>query len=164
MALHQHGDRMMLSSKVMVISLGLLAAVLAGCDGGRTAIPSGAQEVHVFVTGSEVRLDPVTAHAGDIYVVVDTPGSSVTFIQQMATAEATPGPLSNDDLARLARGDTQGMSITCCFGNGETHGNVHKVVLGAGKYLLITDDPTALADRSGGVVPPGSMAVLEVGP
>ena len=155
---------MIRSSTAMVISLGLLAAVLVGCDGGRTAIPSGAQQVHVVVTGSEVRLDPATAHAGDIYVVVDTPGSSVTFIQRTTTAEAMPGPLSDDDLARLARGDTQGTSITCCFDTGEPHGNVHKVVLGAGKYLLLSDDPIALANRSGGVVPPGSMAVLEVRP
>jgi len=155
---------MMRSSTAMVISFGLLTAVLAGCDGGRTAIPSGAQQVHVVVTGDDARLEPATAHAGDIYVVVETPGSNVTFTQKKSTAEATPGPLSNDDLARLALGDTQGTAMTCCFGTGEPYGNVHKVVLGAGKYLFLTDSPEALADRSGGVVPQGSMAVLEVRP
>ena len=51
---------------------------------------------------------PATARAGDIYVVLDTPGSSVGFAQRKRTAAEAPGPLTDEDLDRLARGDTQG--------------------------------------------------------
>jgi hypothetical protein len=144
---------MMRASKTMVISLGLLAGVLVGCA-GPTSIPPGAQQVHVVVTGSEVRLEPATARAGDIYFVVDTPGAEVSWVQRMSTEEETPGPMSDADLARLARGDTQGMSLTCCFGTGEPYGNVHKVALSPGKYALLTRQPET----------PGPIAVLEVLP
>jgi hypothetical protein len=137
----------------MVITLFLLAGVLAGCA-GPTSVPAGAQQVHVVVTGSEVRLDPATAHAGDVYFVVDTPGAEVAWAQRQTTAEETPGPMSDADLARLAGGDTQGMAITCCFGTGEPYGNVHKVALSPGKYALLTRQPET----------PGPMAVLEVLP
>ncbi len=149
----QLGGGMMRPSKTMVISLGLLAGALAGCA-GPTSIPPGAQQVHLVVTGSEVRLEPATARAGDIYFVVDTPGAAVSWVQRMATEGETPGPMSDADLARLARGDSQGMSFTCCFGTGEPYGNVHKVTLSPGKYALLTRQPET----------PGPMAVLEVLP
>ena len=143
--------------------LGLLAGMVVGCEPGRTVVPPGAQEVHVVVTGSEVRLDPATARAGDIYLVLDTPRSSVMFIERKSTAEETPGPLSDDNLARLVHGDTQGTSISG-ISDGEPHGNVYKMVLSAGRYLFMTDNPEALAGRSGGVVPAGSIAILEIVP
>lgn len=58
--------------------VGLLAVALVGCGLGQTPIPPGAQQVHVVVTESEVRLDPATVHAGDVWVVLDTPESSYT--------------------------------------------------------------------------------------
>ena len=67
-----------------------LVCVVAACGRGQTPVPAGAQLVHVSVAGSEVRLDPATASAGDIYVVLDTPGSSIGFAQQQRSAEATP--------------------------------------------------------------------------
>lgn len=140
-------------SKTMVSSLGLLACVLAGCP-GPTSVPPGAQQVRVVVTGSEVRLEPATARAGDIYFVIDTPGAEVIWVQRMAMAGGTEGPMSDEDLARLARGDTQGMSITCCLGTGEPYGNVHRVVLSPGKYAFLARQPES----------PGPMAVLEVLP
>ena len=101
---------MMRPSKTMVISLGLLAGALAGCA-GPTSVPPGAQQVHVVVSGSEVRLEPATARAGDIYFVIDTPGAAVSWVQRKSTEEETPGPMSDTDLARLARGDSQGMIV-----------------------------------------------------
>ncbi len=67
--------------------------------------------------------------------------------------------MSDQDLARLARGDTQGtlieeISVGCC-------GNVFKMVLPAGKYAFIISDP---GGKSGGLVPPRSMAILQVVP
>jgi hypothetical protein len=67
--------------------------------------------------------------------------------------------LSDQDLDRLAHGDTEGTSIEglsagCC-------GNVFKLALPAGKYAFITNDPSGVP---GGLLPPPSMAVLQVLP
>ena len=94
-----------------VLLLGFLTGALLGCGRGQTPIPAGAQEVHVTVSGAQVDLEPATVRAGDIFVVLDTPGSSVGFAQRQRTANETPGPLTDEDLARLAHGDTQGTSI-----------------------------------------------------
>ena len=45
-----------------------------------TPIPPGAQEVHVVITESEVRLDPATFRAGDVYLVLDGPVPGVDFV------------------------------------------------------------------------------------
>jgi hypothetical protein len=166
-----------------VALVGLLVVVLVGCGRGQTPIPPGAQEVHVMVTESEVRLDPATVHAGDVYLVLDGPVQSVVFVQRMRTEAETPGPLSDDDLARLAHGDTQGtglqgMSVACSDsqraedrGQMGPCGNVYKVVLVEGKYAILGPGWTPQAtepssDPTAG--PPGLlprfMAVLEVLP
>ncbi len=168
-----------------VIPLGLLAAVLVGCGRGQKPIPPGAQQVHVVVTGSEVRLDPATVRAGDVYVVLDTPRSSVGFVERQRAATESPGPLSDNDLARLAGGDTEGtavggFSLSGCSdaqraedrGQQGYCGNVFKVVLSAGKYAFLgpewtlqqTEPSTDPTVGAGGFSPPSSMAVLEVLP
>ena len=76
------------SAIVRLAALVGLVCVMAACGRGQTPVPAGAQLVHVSVVGSEVRLDPATASCGDIYVVLDTPGSSVGFAQQQRSAEA----------------------------------------------------------------------------
>ena len=151
----------------------LLVAVLAGCGRGQTAVPAGAQQVHVEVDGAAVRLAPATVRAGEIYVVLDTPGSSVGFAQRQLTPSATPGPLTQEDIERLARGDTEGTAIggfddSGCSAEQRAEdrgrmgpcGNVFKVVLTQGKYAMFAG---TLDDR-----PPdddsGSIAVLEVTP
>lgn len=154
---------------MMVILLGRLAGVLVGCGRGQTPIPPGAQQVHVVVTESEVRLDPATVRAGDVYVVLDTPGSSVGFAQRQRGAAETPGPVSDDDLARLAHGDLEGFgfggfSDTGCSAEQRAEdrgqmgpcGNVVKTVLTEGKYAFFIHG-------SDGVTPP-SITVLEVLP
>ena len=94
-----------------VILVGLLVGVLAGC-GRNTPIPPGAQVVHVVATESEVRLDPATVHAGHVYLVLEEPlDGSFDFVARQRTAKATPGPMSADDLERLAHGDTEGTSM-----------------------------------------------------
>jgi hypothetical protein len=128
----------------------LVAALLVAC---RTAdpIPSGAQQVHVAVTRSSVTINPKTVHAGDVYVVLDGPGQSVLFVARKPAAEATPGPMSDDDLDRLSRGDTQatsieGISVGCsptqraaARGKVGYCGNVYKLVLAPGKYAFLLD-------------------------
>ncbi len=150
---------------------GVLAGALAACGRGQTPIPEGAQQVRVVVDGQAVRLDPATVPAGDVYVVLDTPGSSVGFAQRKRSAEETPGPLTSQDIERLAQGDTEGTSISgfedvgCApeqraedRGRMGPCGNVFHMVLTPGTYVFFT------GTLEGG--PPGDysgrMAVLEV--
>jgi len=156
-----------------LLLLCLLATSLAACGRGQTPIPAGAQQVHVQIVGSEVRLDPATVPAGDVYMVLDTPRSSVGFAQRQATAAATPGPLRDEDLERLGRGDTQGTAIggfdlLGCSDEQRAQdrgrmgpcGNVFKVLLAPGKYAFFSGNLEGAA--SGGGTSP--IAVLEVVP
>ena len=150
---------------------GLVAGLAAGCGRGQTPIPPGAQQVHVAVSASTVSLNPGTVRAGDIYVVLDTPGSSVGFVQAQHAETETPGPLSDEDLQRLSRGDTQGTAIggfddVGCSASQRAEdrgqmgpcGNVFKVVLTAGEYAFFIGD---LEHGPGGEA---SITVLEVLP
>ncbi len=139
----------------------LLATVTAGCE-GHTAIPAGAQEVHATVVGKQVHLAPTTVRAGDVYLVIDTPGADVLLVQSQTSESGTPGGLSDADLARLAHHDTQFMRMTSGFANGEPHGIVSKLVLTAGNYAFLTDSPDALV--VGQVIPPEDIAILSVTP
>lgn len=167
-----------------VILLGVVAGMLVGCGRGQMPIPAGAQVVHVVATESEVRLDPATVRAGDVYLVLEEPlNGSITFVERSRAGE-TPGPLNDDDLERLAHGDTEftaigGLTVGCSpeqaaedRGQMGPCGNVMKVTVRAGKYAILgpgwimqetepSVDPTAGPD---GFVPPTSMAVLEVLP
>lgn len=131
--------------------LALSAGILVGCGRPPTVIPSGGHEVHVSVVGSEVRLDPPTVRAGDVFLVLDTPGSGVGFAERKRTPEETPGPLTDDDVDRLRHGDTEGTAIggfdhpDCSaeeragdrgrMGYCET---IFRVVLNAGTYAFFT--------------------------
>ena len=151
------------------LGLLLLVIAVAGCGRGQATIPPGGQQVHVAVTGSEVRLDPATVRAGDVYVVLDTPGSSVGFARRLRSPAETPGPLSDEDLDRLGRGDTEGTAIggfddTGCSAEQRAEdrglmgycGNVFKEVLAPGKYAFFLGDADGASVRS--------IAVLEVMP
>jgi hypothetical protein len=178
----------MRTSRTAAAAAGVLALVVAGCGLGEATIPSGAQMVHLVATASVVSLDPATVHAGDVYLQLDesADGGSFLFVERKAEATATPGPLTDDDLARLARGDTMGTSISgagpSCIGPqeaGRGHlaapgvcGNVFKFALGPGKYAILGPgwneqltelSPAPTAGPEGPVIP-ATMAVLEVLP
>lgn len=150
------------------------AALIAGCAGRPlTSVPPGAQAVHVIVTGSELRLVPMTVHAGDVYVVMDTPGSSVGFVQQQRDpSPATPGPMTDADIARLERGDTQFTNIGGFHHPGcpadQPHGpllddhcgHIFIVSVRPGKYAFYAGELEGLATDPGAA----SIAVLDVVP
>lgn len=153
--------------------IGVLAVGLVACGRGQAPIPVGAQQLHVVIAGSTVRLDPDTVPAGDVYVILDTPGSSVGFVQRQRTSDETPGPLSEEDLERLAMGDTGGTAIggfddSGCSAEQRAQdrgqmgycGNVFKLVLTEGKYAFFAGSLDGM--------PPGdyseSIAVLQVVP
>jgi hypothetical protein len=121
-----------------------------------------------------------------VYLVLDEPlDGSIQFVERMAAPDDPPGPLSDDDLARLAAGDTEataigGMDAGGCSPEQDAEdrgqmgycGNVMKVVVAPGKYAILGPgwkmmdveprvDPTA---NPAGFRPPSSMAVLEVLP
>jgi hypothetical protein len=142
----------------------ILLGLLANCGERAASIPAGAQKVHVAVTESGIRLDPETVPAGDVYVVLDTAGSSVGFLQ------GQDGPLSDETLARVTQtGDLEGTSIQSfdqvgCSAEQRAEdlgqlgpcGNVSKVVLRPGRYAFFTGDLPAS--------PPQSLVVLEALP
>jgi hypothetical protein len=176
----------------LILSVVFLVA-LSGCGFGVAVdhggkIPAGAQLVHLVATRAAVRLSPTGVRAGDIYVQLDDPvdDGSFSVVKRAATAEASPGPMDDNALERLAHGDTEGTSMeafgpSCSGQNGSgigivaapgICGNVWKLVLGPGRYAILgpawtqqateaSVDPTA---GPSGFVPPATMAVLEVLP
>jgi hypothetical protein len=155
-----------------ILVIGLVGGIPIGCA-GVTQVPADAQQVHIEDADSSLRLEPATVRAGDVYVVLDGPGQSVLFVARDPTAEATPGPMSDDDLDRLSRGDTQATSIeaisvgcsaeqrAAARGKVGYCGNVYKLVLVPGKYAFLLDSPDSDPPQP---VRPGSMAILEVTP
>ena len=135
---------------------GLLASLLLGCG---TFVPPGAQQVRVVGTGTDVRLDPSTVHAGDVYFVLD---GSALFIQSAAGPDASPGPLSEDALTRLAQHGDLFHTWSAGLSPGYA-GDVHKFTLRPGKYAFV---PVPDEDRPDAALlaPPVPIAVLEVLP
>jgi hypothetical protein len=173
----------------MLVAIGsLLVASLAGCAQGLVPVPAGAQLVHLVATDVVVHLSPATVRAGDVYVELDEPlPGSFMFVEAKKTADAVPGPLNDDDLARLAIGDTEGTAISgfgpsCAPAPGADArgklagpgncGNVWKFTLVAGKYAILgpawTEQLTEASVKptagAGGFVAPPTLAVLVVLP
>ena len=140
----------------------LVASVATGCDAHTPmTIPAGAQQVHVTVTQSEVRLSPATVRAGDVFLVLDGPGQGFSFVTLGG------GPFDDDAIARLAAGDLQGTAIegfqVSCAPDGwseergwEGCGNAFQVSVSAGQYAILAPG------EAPGVRP--TMAVLTVEP
>ena len=108
-----------------------LSLVLAACG---ASLPPGAQQVHVVGTPTEVRLDPSTVHAGDVYFVME--GSALFFQHSAAVQGEQSGPMSEEELAHLAQtGDTfHTSSGVLSPGYG---GNFSKFTLLPGKYAFL---------------------------
>lgn len=112
-----------------------------------------------MVTASEVRLDPATVHAGEVYFMVEGPDdptehAGFTFVSAGYGQDDMPLALSDDALARLAQGDYQGTGIEGGWGD------YAKFTLLEGNYAFLIAGPGG--DLPG--VPPRWMAVLEVLP
>jgi hypothetical protein len=130
----------------------------------------------VAVGVADVRLEPATVRAGDVYVVLEEGTISVVFVHRKAAANDAPGPLTEADIARLGAGDAQGTSMesvepSACpldqqaadRGNLKVPGgcgNIFKLdELRAGRYAFLATDPATL--QPGATVP---MGILEVSP
>jgi hypothetical protein len=163
-----------LNRTALVAAAILTAGVVTACDMA-TRIPPGGQQVRVVGTGTEVRLDPPTVHAGDVYLVME--GSAI-FIRHSAGVQGEQsGPMSEDALARLAQNGDQIHTMTEELYPGYA-GNVYRYPLAAGKYafLPVSDEERPGADveargelcyrdaRACAALPPMPLAVLEVLP
>jgi len=156
-----------------LVVLALVGGAAIGCSDGLTPIPSGAQQIHIADTDTSLNLQPATVRAGDVYVVLDGPRQNVVLIREMTTAEASPGPLSDEDLTRLEQGDmegtsTEGISVTCSAKQRAAArdqvgycGNAYMLTLAPGKYAFLLAPPDG---GPPGQMSPGTMAILEVTP
>ena len=174
--------------RIAAALVGLLLSLVAGCEQSQVTVAPEAQLVHLVATETEVRLDVASVRAGDVFVQLDDPpdGGSFTLVERKAAAGDTPGPLTDDDLERIAHGDTRGTSISgygpsCVGPQGSDRGHlVHEGVCGdvwkftlvPGKYAILVPgwtqqqteaslDPTA---NPSGFIPPPTMTVLVVLP
>lgn len=129
-------------------------------------MPADAQRVRVVVTGGALTLTPATVTSGQVYLLIDASAASVSFIgRSYATQEEIdahqghePGPLTDAEVDAIARGDVY---LTSAFAG---LGDVMRLDLLPGKYVVVTDDPTLLASQGGGRVPAGTLAVLTMVP
>jgi hypothetical protein len=155
---------------IRVVGAAALATMLATACGSTTAVPAGAQVVHVVATEQSITLAPDSVRAGDVYLMLDEPTRSILFVQSMTSAAATPGPLDHDALERLRRGDTLHTAVSgldaggCSPAQDAEHrgrtgpcGNVMLVVLSPGTYAIVA------GELEGGGAPP-RIAVLTVVP
>ena len=131
--------------------LAMLLLVLAACT-GNAPIPSGAQQVLVAVTSTGVELQPDSVPAGDIYLVLDE--GAIQFIERKTGPYDTAEPLTDEQIAQIAEGNLQDTSSsgfeagTCdpeqnAAARGMTGpcGNVMKVTVQPGKYLIVAGAP-----------------------
>jgi hypothetical protein len=156
---------------VRLVSLMILSGAVGGCANA-VAIPSGAQQIHVVATATEVHVAPATVHPGDIYLVLDLPhvaGPNDSALAAQGVELEMVGPLTDAALAQLAQtGDAgegvgyQSLGVAYHCGLPWEHascGNVYKETLAVGKYAF------DLGGTSGPQpVPPTSMGVLDVQP
>ena len=138
----------------MRLTVGFLATlllVLAACTGNEP-IPSGAQQVQVTVTSAGVELQPDSVPAGDVYLVLDD--GAIQFIERKAGAYAAAEPLTEEQIAQIGEGNLQDTSSsgfesgTCdpeqnAAARGMTGpcGNVMRVTVQPGKYLIVSGSP-----------------------
>lgn len=133
-----------------VIFVAVLAVFLTGIAHGHMPIPAGAEVVHVTISASGVaQIEPATVHAGDVYLVLDTPRSQVAFTQDELTGTELP---RSDSFNLQGCTDTQRAED---IGQQGFCGNAFKTFLPAGKYVFIGPN---------GNGPPSPLSRLEVLP
>jgi hypothetical protein len=138
------------TAQIVAVIVAVLIA-LAACT-GNAPIPSGAQQVRISVTGSEVELQPDSVPAGDVYLVLDD--GAVTFIERKAGTDATAEPLTDDQIAQVLDGNLQdtsssGLEATNCDAAQREAasnmtgpcGNVMLVRVSPGSYLIRAGAP-----------------------
>jgi hypothetical protein len=138
------------TAKIVAAFVSLLVG-LAACT-GNAPIPSGAQQVRISVTGSDVELQPDSVPAGDVYLVLDD--GAVTFIERKAGPDATAGPLTEGQIAQVQDGNLQdtsssGLEATNCDADQREAarnmtgpcGNVMLVQVRPGRYLIMAGAP-----------------------
>jgi hypothetical protein len=113
----------------LVLVLGLL---VSGIVRGHTAVPSGAQQVEVEVTATAVRLSPPTVNAGDVYLELVTPRSSITVTEEELLETDIPTHRDFDlrGCTDAQRAEDRGQIGYC--------GNVFKVTLDARTYVVFS--------------------------
>ena len=150
----------------------LVGTVVTACTPGAEPIPPGAQTVHVAITSDAVELDPSVVGAGDVYLVLDQAvHNSFLLFGRQSSADASPGALTEEDIARIGEGDTEGTFMTGLDAGGCSAeqdaaargqlgpcGNVMKIAVSPGLYAILGDSPDASGDQ------PLPMGVLEVTP
>jgi hypothetical protein len=133
------------------VAIGALLLALPACEGNRP-IPAGAQRVQVQASASAVTLDPDTVAAGDVYLVLD--GEAISFVERRAGPDASPQPLSEAQIAEIAKGNVQdtsasGLEADNCDPDQNAVardqlgpcGNVMLVKVQPGKYLIVMGGP-----------------------
>lgn len=131
-----------------LIFVAVLGVFLTGIVHGHTPIPAGAEVVHVTISESGVaQVEPATVHAGDVYVVLETPRSQVAFTQDELTGTELPrsGSFNLQGCTDAQRAEDVGQQGFC--------GNAFKIFLLAGKYVFIGPN---------GEGPPSPLSRLEV--
>ena len=95
-----------------------LVLVLAACQPPPVQIPPGAEVVHVSLTDDSVRLAPATVRAGDVYFVIDGPGTGFSLVRRLVAPDADPTGMTREEIDQVARGDYQstmleGFAVSC---------------------------------------------------
>jgi hypothetical protein len=150
---------------VAVLLAGIVAGTFAGCElFCKTRVPADGQVVRISATATELRLDPSSVRAGDVYLELDPAEHGVSFISELPPDFQTGGrdllPLSDEDIASIRQiGSAEGTAENA-FSIGGC-GNVFKVTVFPGNYALVID-------RNVGAGPPAPalllVAVLQVLP
>jgi hypothetical protein len=149
---NRHGPGVVRQALLAIVVGAAVACVPA------TPVPSGAQVVHIAITPSSVTLQPDSVRAGDVYLELDAPESApFTFVASTDTPNATPGPLTPDQLAGVRTGNLF-HTVTVAFNAGGCStsqdaaargttgecGNVRKVTVAPGTYVISAGDPAVV--------------------
>jgi hypothetical protein len=150
-------------------SVALVAALLiAACQPPPVVIPPDAQVVHVSMTDDSVRIEPESVRAGDVYFVMEGPGTGFSLVSRLPSPDAEPTGMTPAQIDAVAGGDFQstrmeGYAITCApdAWTEERHwdgcGENVKTTLTPGLYAILGPQGEPISGAS-------VMAVLEVEP